>query len=196
MASKFGEQGTHHGSSPGGAQADHHARQEHQRQGFPRAGQRDRHAHHLRGHPRPAADHQARSKRRICTGGRCRRWPARSSRSFPSCAPVSAWWTACCAWSRPRVWATSACSATRRRSSPHVYFCKMPKDIAERDVMIVDPMLATGGSRRRGHRRDEEARLQATSSSWFSSPLPRASSMLTQEASRRRHLLPARSTIT
>ena len=29
---------------------------------------------------------------------------------------------------------------------PHVYFCKMPKDISERDVMIVDPMLATGGS--------------------------------------------------
>lgn len=29
---------------------------------------------------------------------------------------------------------------------PHVYFCKMPKDIAERDIMIVDPMLATGGS--------------------------------------------------
>ena len=29
---------------------------------------------------------------------------------------------------------------------PHVYFCKMPKDIEERDVMIVDPMLATGGS--------------------------------------------------
>lgn len=29
---------------------------------------------------------------------------------------------------------------------PHTYFCKMPKDIAEREVMIVDPMLATGGS--------------------------------------------------
>ena len=29
---------------------------------------------------------------------------------------------------------------------PHVYFCKMPKDIAEREVLIVDPMLATGGS--------------------------------------------------
>ena len=29
---------------------------------------------------------------------------------------------------------------------PHVYFCKMPKDVAERDVLIVDPMLATGGS--------------------------------------------------
>lgn len=29
---------------------------------------------------------------------------------------------------------------------PHVYFCKTPKDIAERDILIVDPMLATGGS--------------------------------------------------
>ena len=29
---------------------------------------------------------------------------------------------------------------------PVKYFCKMPKDVAERDIMIVDPMLATGGS--------------------------------------------------
>ena len=29
---------------------------------------------------------------------------------------------------------------------PHVYFCKLPNDITERDVMVVDPMLATGGS--------------------------------------------------
>lgn len=29
---------------------------------------------------------------------------------------------------------------------PHVYFCKTPHDIAQRDIMIVDPMLATGGS--------------------------------------------------
>ena len=29
---------------------------------------------------------------------------------------------------------------------PHVYFCKMPKDVADRDVLVVDPMLATGGS--------------------------------------------------
>ena len=29
---------------------------------------------------------------------------------------------------------------------PHVYFCKTPHDISERDIMIVDPMLATGGS--------------------------------------------------
>lgn len=30
--------------------------------------------------------------------------------------------------------------------APVEYYCKMPQDIAERDVMIVDPMLATGGS--------------------------------------------------
>ena len=29
---------------------------------------------------------------------------------------------------------------------PVKYYCKLPKDIAERDVIIVDPMLATGGS--------------------------------------------------
>ena len=29
---------------------------------------------------------------------------------------------------------------------PVKYYCKMPKDIAEREVHIVDPMLATGGS--------------------------------------------------
>ena len=50
---------------------------------------------------------------------------------------------------------------------PHVYFCKMPKDIAERDIMIVDPMLATGGS---------AGAAATTSSSWSSLLLPRASS--------------------
>ncbi len=29
---------------------------------------------------------------------------------------------------------------------PVEYYCKMPADIAERDVIILDPMLATGGS--------------------------------------------------
>jgi len=29
---------------------------------------------------------------------------------------------------------------------PVEYYCKMPNDIAERDVIIIDPMLATGGS--------------------------------------------------
>lgn len=29
---------------------------------------------------------------------------------------------------------------------PVEYYCKLPKDVAEREVIIVDPMLATGGS--------------------------------------------------
>ncbi len=29
---------------------------------------------------------------------------------------------------------------------PVEYFCKLPSDIAERDVLVLDPMLATGGS--------------------------------------------------
>ena len=30
--------------------------------------------------------------------------------------------------------------------NPVEYYCKMPPDISEREVLIVDPMLATGGS--------------------------------------------------
>lgn len=30
--------------------------------------------------------------------------------------------------------------------NPVEYYCKLPDDIAERDVLVVDPMLATGGS--------------------------------------------------
>ncbi|MBR0152204.1 MAG: uracil phosphoribosyltransferase [Lachnospiraceae bacterium] len=33
-----------------------------------------------------------------------------------------------------------------RTHEPVEYFCKLPKDISERDVFVVDPMLATGGS--------------------------------------------------
>ena len=29
---------------------------------------------------------------------------------------------------------------------PHEYYCKMPKDIDQRICLVVDPMLATGGS--------------------------------------------------
>lgn len=29
---------------------------------------------------------------------------------------------------------------------PIEYYCKLPKDISERDVIVVDPMIATGGS--------------------------------------------------
>lgn len=31
-------------------------------------------------------------------------------------------------------------------AEPHEYYCKLPDDIAEREVFVVDPMLATGGS--------------------------------------------------
>ena len=30
--------------------------------------------------------------------------------------------------------------------TPVEYYCKLPKDIEEREVFVVDPMLATGGS--------------------------------------------------
>ena len=29
---------------------------------------------------------------------------------------------------------------------PHTYYCKLPEDFNERDVIVLDPMLATGGS--------------------------------------------------
>ncbi|MFA6075938.1 MAG: uracil phosphoribosyltransferase [Negativicutes bacterium] len=29
---------------------------------------------------------------------------------------------------------------------PHEYYCKLPPDIEEREIVVVDPMLATGGS--------------------------------------------------
>ena len=29
---------------------------------------------------------------------------------------------------------------------PVEYFCKLPQDLADRDIFVVDPMLATGGS--------------------------------------------------
>lgn len=29
---------------------------------------------------------------------------------------------------------------------PHEYYCKLPKDTASREVLLIDPMLATGGS--------------------------------------------------
>ena len=31
-------------------------------------------------------------------------------------------------------------------STTHEYYCKLPSDIGERDVIVLDPMLATGGS--------------------------------------------------
>lgn len=46
---------------------------------------------------------------------------------------------------------------------PVKYYCKMPPDISERQVFVVDPMLATGGSARccAGHP-EEGIRLQVS----------------------------------
>ena len=44
---------------------------------------------------------------------------------------------------------------------PVEYFCKLPLDIAERDVMVLDPMLATGGSAIDAITQSEEARRKA-----------------------------------
>lgn len=40
---------------------------------------------------------------------------------------------------------------------PVPYYCKLPADIAERDIIVVDPMLATGGSAIAGVRVLQEA---------------------------------------
>jgi uracil phosphoribosyltransferase len=52
----------------------------------------------------------------------------------------------CSNWSRTRVWATSAFSATRSRRCPSQYYSKLPPNLSQSQVLIIDPMLATGGS--------------------------------------------------
>ena len=47
---------------------------------------------------------------------------------------------------RRRAWGISACSRDEVTHEPHEYYCKLPQDIGERICLIVDPMLATGGS--------------------------------------------------
>ena len=44
---------------------------------------------------------------------------------------------------------------------PVEYYCKLPVDVAERDLIIVDPMLATGGSRERRNHAAQTPRRQA-----------------------------------
>lgn len=44
--------------------------------------------------------------------------------------------------------------------NPVEYYCKMPPDISEREVLIVDPMLATGRQCVCGHHLPEGLRLQ------------------------------------
>ena len=53
---------------------------------------------------------------------------------------------ACSRSSRARASASSASTATRRRSSRSSTTSSCPDDLADRDVILLDPMLATGNS--------------------------------------------------
>lgn len=57
---------------------------------------------------------------------------------------------------------------------PVEYYCKLPSDIAERDVFVLDPMLATGGSACDAITQIKK-RAPAASSSWASWLFPKAS---------------------
>lgn len=44
---------------------------------------------------------------------------------------------------------------------PVTYYCKLPADIEDRDIILVDPMLATGGSACEGIRKLKEAKAKS-----------------------------------
>ena len=60
--------------------------------------------------------------------------------------PVTACSTACSNCCLPRGWGTSVSTATPATLEPVEYYFKVPEDIADRMVIVVDPMLATGNS--------------------------------------------------
>ena len=72
--------------------------------------------------------------------------PARNCAWFRSCAPATAFSTACSTWCRRRGSAISASTASRDTLEAVEYYLKLPEDLPERDVILVDPMLATGNS--------------------------------------------------
>ena len=71
---------------------------------------------------------------------------ARRSCSSPSCARATAFSTACCGSCRAHGSVTSGSIATPRRLVAVEYYFKVPQDMADRDAIVVDPMLATGNS--------------------------------------------------
>ena len=78
--------------------------------------------------PAPARDCNARSSsRRSCAPG----W---------ACSRASSTW-----WPTPRS-PTSACTATRETLRPVTYYAKVPPEIEAAEVILLDPMLATGHS--------------------------------------------------
>ena len=63
----------------------------------------------------------------------------------PSCAPGWVWWTALKLVPMARV-GHIGLYRDHDTLEPVEYYCKLPEDVSERDVVILDPMLATGGS--------------------------------------------------
>ena len=53
---------------------------------------------------------------------------------------------------------------------PVEYYCKLPSDINEREVFVLDPMLATGGSAATPSARSRSAVPSTSSSSVWSLP--------------------------
>ena len=58
---------------------------------------------------------------------------------------------------------------------PVEYYVKLPEDLAERDVIVLDPMLATGNSSAAAVDGGQGRRARARSRSSASSPRPRGS---------------------
>ena len=106
--------------------------------------------------------------RRRSRRSRRRRSAARSCASCRSCAPATACSTACWTSCPPRASGHIGLYRDPETLAAVEYYFKMPEDIAERLVIVVDPMLATGhsavaaltASRRPGPRRS------STSACW------------------------------
>ena len=72
-------------------------------------------------------------------------WPEIGFRSH-FCGLAWAWWTGCSSWYPPQRWAHIGLYRDHETLKPVEYYNKLPQDIEERDVIVLDPMLATGGS--------------------------------------------------
>ena len=80
---------------------------------------------------------------------------APTSSWFRCCAPGSSMLEPCCNWFPRRAWVTSDCSVTRRRRSLRATTPSCHRTSVQSHVLMVDPMLATGGSSAAAHRSGE-----------------------------------------
>ena len=77
---------------------------------------------------------------------RASRWPARRWSSSPSCARASAWLRGLQELMPSTFVGHLGMYRDPETHEPHEYYAKLPDSISQRDVLVVDPMLATGGS--------------------------------------------------